>query len=1096
MDHCMTSPATTPTAPAAAVQTLEGTVTAVLVTRGTTPYLADSLRAVLACDPGPARVIVVDASADSSAELPPDLAPEPPGAAATPSRVTLVRAPGARSFGAAVTTALRTLTPAVDTEWLWFFHDDSAPAPDALGHLLRTLEHTASVAVAGVKQVGWDDPDELIEVGFTVSRSGRRMTGVEPGEVDQGQHDFRDDVLAVGLTGALVRLSVWTQMRGTDSTYGVFGDGLDLCRRVRLAGHRVVVVPRAVVRHAQATLTGGADRSTERDTTFGARLRSQLYFLATGMTAWLLPFFLVGAVLAAPVRALYRVTMKVPRHALDELWAPLWLFTRLPRVLTTRLGAARTASARRSLLTPLMATTREVVDAHQDRRLASAARRKAAGAPHELDREEIRATARRRRLTALGVVLLAGAATVIALRPVLRSVTDGSAVIGGALQPAGEGLSDLWQAISGGWIRDGLGASAPVDPLLTALAPVAALTGGNLQLAVNLLVVGALVLSGLGGWFAAGAATRSVALRFWAATMWFAAPSLLLGVGQGRLGAVLAHAALPWFALAVARAIGVQRGDTWGRQRLRAAERADQRLRERVPELAPVTNHPSVAALGAAALAFAVVVAGAPVLLVPGILALVVVAVGAPRHRRYLTFIPLPALALMGPLIVRAVVTWSSGGWRILLGDPGLPLASTGAPAWRQLLALPVDPDAWFTADGVWGQVGTYAPYVYGATLVIAACVGLVRLGGRGRAACVCWAVAALGLAAALASTATVVAVGTESTVTGWSGAGVSVLVLGLLGAAVLGLDGLTTKALTHTFGWRQVMLATGAVLVAAVPLAGVGIWAAHASGQDSTVTLRALDRAIVPAVGQQMQSSGRQARVLVLEARADGSLAYQLLHGDGPQLTDSSAVVDVAGLAGRPDDVAELVARTSAGMDSGQAQDLAALAVGAVLVPPSDDLARAQLVSRIDTVPGVTRITENESGTIWRVTPDDSLELIDQPSWARIYAPGDAGTLEVVVPVAAGNLSIDARIPDGDPDRVLVLAENSAPGWRGALDGVPLRAVAGDDRQSFALGADGGHLTVSYERASRTPWLVLQGVVIVVFVLLAVPVRRRRGVR
>ena len=248
-------------------------------------------------------MIVVDASADSSAELPPDLAPEPPGAAATPSRVTLVRAPGARSFGAAVTTALRTLTPAVDTEWLWFFHDDSAPAPDALGHLLRTLEHTASVAVAGVKQVGWDDPDELIEVGFTVSRSGRRMTGVEPGEVDQGQHDFRDDVLAVGLTGALVRLSVWTQMRGTDSTYGVFGDGLDLCRRVRLAGHRVVVVPRAVVRHAQATLTGGADRSTERDTTFGARLRSQLYFLATGMTAWLLPFFLVGAVLAAPVRA-------------------------------------------------------------------------------------------------------------------------------------------------------------------------------------------------------------------------------------------------------------------------------------------------------------------------------------------------------------------------------------------------------------------------------------------------------------------------------------------------------------------------------------------------------------------------------------------------------------------------------------------------------------------------------------------------------------------------------------------------------------------------------------------------------------------------
>lgn len=1088
MDDCMTSPATTQTAPAAAEQSLEGAVTAVLVTRGTTPYLAESVRALLACNPGPERVIVVDASVDSSAEIAPD------------TRVTLVRAPDARSFGAAVTTALRILPPAATSQWLWLFHDDSAPAPDALGHLLRTLEHTASVAVAGVKQVGWDDPDELLEVGFTVSRSGRRMTGVEPGEVDQGQHDSRDDVLAVGLTGALVRLNVWTEMRGTDPTYGVFGDGLDLCRRVRLAGHRVIVVPAAVVRHAQASLSGAdgrsADRTADRDATFGARLRSQLYFLATGINGWLLPFFLVAAVLAAPFRALYRVTMKVPRHALDELWAPIWLLTRLPRVLTARFGAARTAAAGRGLLVPLMATTRDVLDAHQDRRLAGAARRKAANAPHELDREEMRAAAQRRRLTALGVVVIATVATIVALHPVLRTVTDGSAIVGGSLLPAGGGLSDLWQAISGGWIRDGLGASAPADPLLTALAPVAALSGGNLQLAVNALVVGALVLSGIGAWVAAGAATRSVALRFWAALMWVAAPSLLLAVGQGRLGAVLAHAALPWFALAVARTLGVQRTDTWGKQRLRSAERADQRLRERLGQPSTATGQPSVAALGAAALAFVVVVAGAPVLLVPGVLVLVVVALGAQRHRRYLTLIPLPALALMGPLLVRAAVTWSSGGWRILLGDPGLSLASTGAPAWRQLLAHPVDPAPWFAAGGTWGLVGTYAPYAFGVILLAAACVGLLRHGGRGRAACVGWAVAAIGLATALASAATVVAAGTGTPVTGWAGAGLSLLVLGLLAAAVPGLDGLASKALTHTFGWRQVALAAGAVLVAAVPLTALGIWAAQSTTDTSTVALSHLDRAIVPAVGQQMQSSGRQARVLVLEVRRDGSLAYQLLHGDGPQLTDSSTVVDVAGLAGRPDPVAELVARTSAGMDSGQAQDLAELAVGAVLVPPSDDLARAQLVSRIDTVPGVTRITENESGTIWRVTPDDSLEPVDQPAWARIYAPDATGALEVVTSVEAGNLSVDTEIPPGAADRVLVLAENTAPGWRGALDGVPLRAVAGDDRQTFALGADGGHLTVSYERSSRTPWLVLQGVVVVVFFLLALPVRRRRGLR
>ena len=65
---------------------------------------------------------------------------------------------------------------------MWLFHDDCAPHAAALDHLLRALEHTSNVAVAGAKQVRWGAPDELLEVGSTVPRSGRRMTGVEDGE--------------------------------------------------------------------------------------------------------------------------------------------------------------------------------------------------------------------------------------------------------------------------------------------------------------------------------------------------------------------------------------------------------------------------------------------------------------------------------------------------------------------------------------------------------------------------------------------------------------------------------------------------------------------------------------------------------------------------------------------------------------------------------------------------------------------------------------------------------------------------------------------------------------------------------------------------
>lgn len=78
---------------------------------------------------------------------------------------------------------------------------------------------------------------------------------------------------------------------------------------------------------------------------------------------------------------------------------------------------------------------------------------------------------------------------------------------------------------------------------------------------MTVLLLGSVLLSGLGAWFAAGAATRSVGVRAWAAVIWAALPSLLLAAGQGRVGAVLVHVALPWLVLALARAVGAQQVD-------------------------------------------------------------------------------------------------------------------------------------------------------------------------------------------------------------------------------------------------------------------------------------------------------------------------------------------------------------------------------------------------------------------------------------------------------------------------------------------------------------------------------------------------------
>ena len=63
--------------------------------------------------------------------------------------------------------------PPAAVEWLWLLPHDAAPAHDALEQLLLAVETAPSVGVAGCKQVGWDDDQRLLDVGFTASPLGR-----------------------------------------------------------------------------------------------------------------------------------------------------------------------------------------------------------------------------------------------------------------------------------------------------------------------------------------------------------------------------------------------------------------------------------------------------------------------------------------------------------------------------------------------------------------------------------------------------------------------------------------------------------------------------------------------------------------------------------------------------------------------------------------------------------------------------------------------------------------------------------------------------------------------------------------------------------
>ena len=125
------------------------------------------------------------------------------------------------------------------TEWIWLLHDDCEPAPDALERLLAGAGRSRLSAVLGPKLKDLSDRRVVREAGITTDRAGRRLTGVEPGEIDQGQHDGSRAVLAVSSAGMLIRRDVWNQLGGFDPNLPLFRDDIDFCWRAHAAGYEV-----------------------------------------------------------------------------------------------------------------------------------------------------------------------------------------------------------------------------------------------------------------------------------------------------------------------------------------------------------------------------------------------------------------------------------------------------------------------------------------------------------------------------------------------------------------------------------------------------------------------------------------------------------------------------------------------------------------------------------------------------------------------------------------------------------------------------------------------------------------------------------------
>ncbi|MGI5269279.1 glycosyltransferase [Nonomuraea sp. CA-218870] len=470
-------------------------VTVVVVSHDGARWLGETLRGLLGQSRRPDRVIGVDnGSRDGSADLLTQ--------ALGPGNVRAL--PRSASFGEAVADALSAAPATGDNEWIWLLHDDCAPDRRALEALLHAADQDRKATVLGPKLRDWLDRRRLLEIGVTVGLTGRRDTGLEPHEFDQGQHDGTREVLSVSTAGMLIRRDVWEAAGGLDPFFPLFRDDLDLCWRVRDAGHRVLVVTDAVAWHAEAaarrrrriTVSGDHPRRLDR--------RNAIFVVMANLPFRTMLWALARNLAGSLVRTLLFLVGKQPANALDELVAlgsilvhPL----RLTRARRARRAGRKKGFARvRPLLTPRGAGLRRLADMGRgflngDRPVESAGRHHHAAPDGAQDQEELPEDrgAVKRFLGRPGVLLVLALTLVTLVAE--RSLLGGDRLGGGALVPVTGDAADLWA-----FYTDGSSGWAP--PYTAVVAGLATLAFGQTWAVVSVLLLGTVPLAGASAYLA------------------------------------------------------------------------------------------------------------------------------------------------------------------------------------------------------------------------------------------------------------------------------------------------------------------------------------------------------------------------------------------------------------------------------------------------------------------------------------------------------------------------------------------------------------------------------------------------------------------
>jgi GT2 family glycosyltransferase len=190
------------------------------------------------------KVLVVDNG--SSQAIPNDLLSSYP-------HVTFIHNQGNIGFAAANNQAIKLV---YDSEWVALLNPDAFPEPDWLELLIGAAEANPDYSAFAGRQLMEGDNDLLDGDGDVYHISGLVWRGGHGRHVTEAKDELRE-IFSPCAAAALYRREVILLIGGFDEDFFCYVEDIDLGFRLRLMGHRCMLVPGAIVHHIGSATSGG-----------------------------------------------------------------------------------------------------------------------------------------------------------------------------------------------------------------------------------------------------------------------------------------------------------------------------------------------------------------------------------------------------------------------------------------------------------------------------------------------------------------------------------------------------------------------------------------------------------------------------------------------------------------------------------------------------------------------------------------------------------------------------------------------------------------------------------------------------------------------